>query len=69
GKTLAVLFEKKGRHSGQIVGRSPYLQSVQVMGSADLIGALRPVEIETAGANSLFGRLAGEEAGFEEVKA
>lgn len=68
GKTFAVLFEKKGRHPGQIVGRSPYLQSVQVTASADLIGVLRQVEIVAAGANSLFGRLAGA-AGFEEVKA
>jgi tRNA-2-methylthio-N6-dimethylallyladenosine synthase len=71
GKTLAVLFEKKGRHPGQIVGRSPYLQAVQVTAPEHLIGALMPVEIVAAGANSLFGRLAGSEggAGAEEVKA
>jgi tRNA-2-methylthio-N6-dimethylallyladenosine synthase len=71
GKTLAVLFEKKGRHPGQIVGRSPYLQAVQVMAPEHLLGALAPVEIVAASANSLFGRLAGFEggAGVEEVKA
>src|SRR5579871_6103077 len=26
GRTFAVLFERRGRHAGQIVGRSPYLQ-------------------------------------------
>ena len=31
GVTFDVLFEKTGRHPGQIVGRSPYLQPVQVM--------------------------------------
>ena len=31
GRNLDVLFEKPGRHPGQIVGRSPYLQPVQVM--------------------------------------
>ena len=30
GRTLDVLFEKPGRLAGQIVGRSPYLQPVQV---------------------------------------
>ncbi|HKH81609.1 MAG TPA: tRNA (N6-isopentenyl adenosine(37)-C2)-methylthiotransferase MiaB [Methylovirgula sp.] len=71
GKTLAVLFEKKGRHLGQIVGRSPYLQAVQVTASEHLIGTLLPVEIVAAGANSLFGRLARPEAGagIEEVRA
>jgi len=71
GKTLAVLFEKKGRHPGQIVGRSPYLQAVQVTASEHLIGTLLPVEIVAAGANSLFGRLARPEAGagIEEVRA
>jgi tRNA-2-methylthio-N6-dimethylallyladenosine synthase len=69
GKTFPILFEKNGRHPGQIVGRSPYLQPVQVTASADLIGALRPVEIVGASTNSLFGRLAEPEPGVEEVKA
>ena len=34
GRTFDVLFEKPGRHPGQIVGRSPYLQPVQVMAPA-----------------------------------
>ena len=35
GATFDVLFEKPGRKPGQIVGRSPYLQPVQVMAPAD----------------------------------
>ena len=38
GRTFDVLFEKPGRHPGQIVGRSPYLQSVQVTAGASWIG-------------------------------
>src|SRR4029450_4665734 len=38
GRTFDVLFEKSGRYPGQIVGRSPYLQPVQVMASAAMIG-------------------------------
>ena len=34
GRTFDVLFDKPGRHPGQIVGRSPYLQPVQVDGAA-----------------------------------
>ena len=63
GKTFSVLFEKKGRHPGQIVGRSPYLQAVQVTAPEHRLGALTPVEIEAVGTNSLFGRLAGFERG------
>ncbi|HJW42406.1 MAG TPA: TRAM domain-containing protein, partial [Rhizomicrobium sp.] len=57
GRTMDVLFEKPGRNPGQIVGRSPYLQSVHVEGAADLIGTIRPVCIEGVHPNSLGGRL------------
>ena len=61
GRTLAVLFEKKGRHVGQIAGRSPYLQPVQVEAPEALIGRILPVEITGLASNSLFGRLMPEE--------
>ena len=60
GKTLAVLFEKQGRRAGQIAGRSPYLQPVQVEAPAALIGQVLPVEITGLGTNSLYGRLSEE---------
>ena len=34
GRVLPVLFEKPGRHEGQLVGRSPYLQRVHADGAA-----------------------------------
>ena len=58
GRTFDVLFEKSGRHAGQVVGRSPYLQPVQVMADDALIGEIAPVTITEVGANSLFGTLA-----------
>ena len=58
GMTFDVLFEKPGRLSGQIVGRSPYLQPVQVMAPASLIGEIAIVTIAEIGTNSLFGALA-----------
>jgi tRNA-2-methylthio-N6-dimethylallyladenosine synthase len=62
GKTLPVLFEKSGRHPGQIVGRSPYLQAVHVSGGEHLIGTIVPVRIESAAKMSLAGVLANEPA-------
>ncbi len=55
GRTLPVLFEKAGRHQGQVIGRSPYLQAVHCCGDASLIGRIVPVAIAEAGANSLAG--------------
>jgi tRNA-2-methylthio-N6-dimethylallyladenosine synthase len=58
GRTFEVLLEKPGRHPGQIVGRSPYLQPVQVMAPTEMIGEIAPVTITEISANSLFGALA-----------
>jgi tRNA-2-methylthio-N6-dimethylallyladenosine synthase len=52
-----VLFERIGRHPGQLVGRSPYLQPVQVVAPEARIGELSPVTITHIGPNSLFGKL------------
>ncbi len=57
GKTLDVLFEKKGRNGRQAIGRSPYLQSVHVEDADHLIGQIVPVTIEHGQQNSLKGRL------------
>jgi tRNA-2-methylthio-N6-dimethylallyladenosine synthase len=59
GKVLPVLFEKPGRHPGQLVGRSPYLQSVHVTAPDRLLGQIVPVKVESGGRNSLAGVLAG----------
>ena len=59
GRTVPVLFEKLGRHPGQLIGRSPYLQAVWCEGPAELIGRIAPVAIEGLGPNSLTGALAG----------
>ncbi|HEY1260851.1 MAG TPA: tRNA (N6-isopentenyl adenosine(37)-C2)-methylthiotransferase MiaB [Stellaceae bacterium] len=58
GRTLPVLLEKPGRHPGQLVGRSPFLQSVHLDAGAARIGDIVPALISAAGANSLAGRLA-----------
>ena len=57
GKTLNVLFEKKGRYDRQAIGRSPYLQAVHVEAADHLLGQIVPVEIVSGAQNSLNGRL------------
>lgn len=55
GRTLPVLFERLGRRPGQLIGRSPYLQSVHAEAAPELLGAIVPVEISAFGPNSLAG--------------
>jgi tRNA-2-methylthio-N6-dimethylallyladenosine synthase len=62
GRQLEVLFEKPGRIAGQLVGRSAYLQPVQVMAPTSLIGQIATVRIIDVGSNSLFGELDRAEA-------
>ena len=59
GRSLPVLFERTGRHDGQISGRSPYLQAVHCEGPESLIGQIAEVEIVSASRNALAGRLTG----------
>jgi tRNA-2-methylthio-N6-dimethylallyladenosine synthase len=58
GATFDVLLEKPGRHPGQLVGRSPYLQPVQVMAPSSRIGEVVAVTVTRIGPNSLHGTLA-----------
>ena len=55
GRVLPVLLEKPGRHPGQLVGRSPYLQSVHLAADGEAIGDIIPVKIAGATQNSLSG--------------
>ena len=57
GRTLPVLIEKPGRHPGQMVGRSPYLQAVHLDCDPGLTGQIVDAGIISAGPNSLAGRL------------
>jgi tRNA-2-methylthio-N6-dimethylallyladenosine synthase len=62
GRTLDILLEKPGRRPGQLVGKSPYLQTVQVMAPASMIGEIVPVRITEIGANTLFGDIVSSRA-------
>jgi len=52
GKTTDVLVERKGRHPGQWLGKSPWLQSVHFEASA-AIGDIVRVKLIQAGPNSI----------------
>ena len=56
GKRCTVLVERRGKHAGQWLGKSPWLQSVHFTGEV-AIGDLVEVELVQAGANSLAGQL------------
>ena len=55
GKSFDVLLEKAGRQAGQLIGRSPYLQSVHLEAGNLKIGDIAKVEIKSIGPNSLSG--------------
>ncbi|KAB1085021.1 tRNA (N6-isopentenyl adenosine(37)-C2)-methylthiotransferase MiaB [Neorhizobium galegae] len=59
GKVIDLLLEKPGRMPGQIIGRSPWLQSVNVDAKTSQIGDIIQVRISGTGPNSLFADPAG----------
>ncbi|MDP8998424.1 MAG: tRNA (N6-isopentenyl adenosine(37)-C2)-methylthiotransferase MiaB [Pseudomonadota bacterium] len=56
GKRFDVLLEKPGRMAGQLIGRSPYLQSVHLEANGLKIGQIAKVTIKSVGPNSLSGQ-------------
>ena len=55
GQTLPVLLESRGKKAGQLMGRSPQMQSVLVQGPETWLGTLQTVHITGGYANSLVG--------------
>jgi tRNA-2-methylthio-N6-dimethylallyladenosine synthase len=56
GRTTGILLERPGRHAGQLVGKSPWLQSVHVeAGPHAKIGDMVVAELISAGPNSMGG--------------
>ena len=56
GRTLPVLIEKPGRQAGQMIGRSPYLQSVHLDIEKEALGNIVNAKILAVGPNSLSGQ-------------
>ena len=57
GRTIPVLFQEAGRKPGQVLGKSPWLQSVHATGPARLVGQIVDVQIVAAHAVSLSGEI------------
>ena len=56
GRRTEILLERKGRHPGQLIGKTPWLQSVHVTAPELFIGDMVEVDIISAGPNSLAGQ-------------
>ena len=58
GREVSVLFEKAGRETGQMIGKSEYLHAVFAEAPNDVIGQVRKVRITKSETNSLGGTMA-----------
>jgi tRNA-2-methylthio-N6-dimethylallyladenosine synthase len=57
GKVMSVLFENKGRHKGQLTGRTPYMQNLYAEADNSLINKIVEVRVSGASTNSLSGEV------------
>jgi len=57
GREVSVLFEKSGRETGQVIGKSEYLHAVFAEAPTDVIGQVQRVKVTSANPNSLGGVL------------
>ena len=62
GRRTDILLERKGRYAGQLIGKTPWLQSVHVTAPNHAIGDLIEVDIISAGPNSLAGEYSRRKA-------
>jgi tRNA-2-methylthio-N6-dimethylallyladenosine synthase len=64
GMTLPVLFDRKGQKDGQLLGKTPWMQSVYVEAPERLFGQTVPVTITAAQQNGLSGAVQISETTF-----
>ncbi len=57
GMTLPVLLDRKGKKDGQLVGRSPFMQSVFVQANDRLMNTIADIKITEGFDNSLTGEI------------
>ncbi len=57
GKTMPVLFESQGRHAGQLVGRTPYMQNLHAKLDKTYLNKIVNIKVTEATTNSLSGEL------------
>jgi tRNA-2-methylthio-N6-dimethylallyladenosine synthase len=59
GRTVPVLFERPGRLPGQLIGKTPYLQSLHAFAPASMIGSIAPARVTKVTPNALAGDVVG----------
>ncbi len=57
GRTTDILLERQGKLDGQLIGKTPWLQSVHIISPDLKIGDLVEIEVIQAGPNSLTGQI------------
>jgi tRNA-2-methylthio-N6-dimethylallyladenosine synthase len=57
GRTLPVLFERRGRYSGQLIGRTPYNQGMHASAPTDFVGQVHDLRLLRADRQSIAGAL------------
>ncbi len=55
GKIMPVLFETRGRHAGQLIGRTPYMQNLHAKLDKEKLNKIINVRVTEATTNSLSG--------------
>ncbi len=60
GKIMPVLFEIKGRHKGQLIGRTPYMQNLHAELGKEYLNKIVNMRVTEATTNSLTGIKEGE---------
>ena len=61
GRRTDILLERKGKLAGQLIGKSPWLQSVHLISPDANIGDMISVDLVSAGPNSLEGAVIQKE--------
>ena len=59
GKVMPVFFDMKGRHKGQLIGRTPYMQNLHAELGKECLNRIINVKITDATTNSLSGVVEG----------
>jgi len=69
GKVMPVLFDRDGKFEGQLVGKTPYMQSVYLKDIEYLRGTIADVRITAGYANSLVGEIITSSCGEPKARA
>ena len=67
GKTMIVLLDRDGKHEGQLLGKSPYMQSVHVRDAEHLRGQMVDVRVTGAYLNSLAGTIIEDHSNYRKA--